>query len=620
MAFSSQLEAPGLEDSVLSCLRYLAQRYDRPSSPVVIVSGLALDENQHLPFHQIESAAERIGLRTRPVRWSLKKFAEHHMPAILEMDGAKAVILLELKKLDGRVYDPARGEEYWAKLSSLAESYKHHAILIEPDPTKDRGIEGAMARASRDHWFWGEVFKVRESFIYVALAATVINVLAFAMPLFTMNVYDRIIPNKASASLWVLASGVVFAFAFEYMLRLSRAKLVDEVGRDVDARLSQRIFEKVMNIPLANRQGTTGSFAKRISEYEHVRDFFTSTTVVLVVDMAFVFLFLGLIILLGGLLVLVPLAGIVVAVITGFSLQKLMLEALKDAQADSGLQHSTLVEAIGGIETLKAVRAEGRMLSRWRRYADMSAATQERLRKLTAIATNMAGLISQTISIGLIIGGFYLFNAGLVSMGAIIAIVMVAGRALSPVGQFAFLMTRARQAMLTLSTLDRIMASPDERAESVRSVTPVIERGDIELQHLTFRYPEAQVDSLADISLSIRPGERIGLVGRVASGKSTLGRLLCGLYAPTGGAYLIDGLDSRQHHPHEIRRAFRYVGQDAELFSGTVRDNLVLGGDRATDEDLIAAVQRSGAGLFLSRDSAGFDLNIGERGSRLSGG
>jgi ATP-binding cassette subfamily C protein LapB len=612
---------PGRErDPVLSCLQHLAKRYDRPSSPVVLLSGLALGERGWLPFHQAESAAERVGFRTHIMRRALKRLSQSDLPAMLEMSGGGAALLLELKEGQGLVFDPDVAVEQWIDLEKLSHSYAGRLILMEPDPARERGQENAVVKAARDHWFWSEIYKARGAFAFVALAAAVINTLAFAMPLFTMNVYDRIIPNKAVTSLWVLATGVALAFGFEYLVRLARAQLIDEVGRDIDAKLSQRLFEKVMNIPLWARMGSTGSFAKRISEFDNVRDFFGSTSVVAVVDMVFVVLFLGLIVFLGGWLVMVPLAGMAVMAISGFSIQRQMHHALKDAQTDSGLQHSTLVEAIAGMETLKAARAEGRMLGRWRRYAEMGANTQEHLRKLSARAMNLATLSQQSISVGLVVGGFYLFDSGKITMGAIIAIVMVAGRALSPVGQLAFLLVRGRQAMLTLDTLEKIMQAPDERALATRSVTPAISRGQIELQHLAFRYPEASVDSLADISLKIAPGERIGLVGRVASGKSTLGRVLCGLYEPTGGAVLIDGLDSRQHHPHEIRRAFKFVGQEAELFSGTVRDNLMLGAGDVTDEQLIAAVGRSGADLFLARDAAGFDLSVGERGQRLSGG
>jgi ATP-binding cassette subfamily C protein LapB len=464
------------------------------------------------------------------------------------------------------------------------------------------------------------VWKIRREFWPVLLAALIVNMLAFAMPLFTMNVYDRVIPNKAVSTLWVLALGVLFALGFDFTLRVARARLIDELGRKMDAKLSQKLFEKVMNLPMAERQGSTGAFARRVSEYEIVRDFFASTTVVLAVDVTFLILFLGLITALAGWLVFVPIAGIVLMLIAGLSLQKAMGRAAIDAQADASLQHSVLVESIAGAETLKSARAEGQMLGRWRRYSAMSAATSERMRKLTAIAVNLASVSQQTISIGLLIGGFYRFQEGEMTMGAIIAIIMLAGRSLQPIGQLAFLITRGRQAMATLDSLQRMMEAGDERQVAMRSIVPEIRVGHIELSDVSFRYPNAARDSLSGLNIKIAPGDRIGIIGRVASGKSTLGRLLCGLYAPTEGVMLVDGLDSRQYHPHQLREAFRFVGQDAEVFSGSVRDNLMLGAANATDQQLIDAVVRSGADIFLSRDAAGFDLPVGERGSLLSGG
>ena len=605
---------------MLDCLAFLAREHDRPSSLVLIRAGLALDEDGRLPFHQIEPALEQIGMRGESTHRSLDRLRKPGLPFILKLAGGGAAVLLDIKDRDMLLFTPGAGEPSWVSKSNLGARFEGVAIQIEADPTRDREAERPWQKAKRTHWFWSELWKVRRSFRHVALAAAIINLLALAVPLFTMNVYDRIIPNKSAASLWVLAVGAVLALALEFSLRLARARVVDEVGRDLDARLSQKLFEKVMNRPLASKDGSTGALVRRVSDYESVRDFFASTTIVLMVDMVFLFVFLILIAMLAGWLVVVPLAGIALMGIAGYSLQKAMGRASLDAQADSSLQHGVLVESISGQETIKAAGAEGRMLGRWRRYARTSAATQERLRGLAAISINLASLCQQLISVSLIVGGFYLFNSGDISMGAIIAIVMLAGRSLAPVGQFAFLMTRARHAMVTMRSLQELSEAPDERSQAARSVIPRIDRGETELEYSSLRYPGASRDSLSDISLRIRPGERIGVIGRVASGKSSLGRLLCGLYAPTEGVYLVEGLDSRQHLPHQIRSAFRFVGQDSELFSGTVRDNLVLGSGGADDERLIDAVRRSGADIFLSRDASGFDLNVGERGSRLSGG
>lgn len=611
---------PEGQDDVLACIEHVARRFDRSASPVAVKAGLALDESGRFPFHQIEPALDRFGLTgarlgRKPSRWSAAD-----MPAIVRMAEGRAAILLDANAEDFQIQLPGRDEPFWVGRREFERFHAGEAVSVAADATRERADERPWDRLTRRHWFWSEVWKVRRSFGFVALAAVLINLLGFALPLFTMNVYDRVIPNRAASSLWVLALGVTIAFLFEFSLRTARARLIDETGRSLDSRLSQKLFEKVMNIPLAAKQGSTGAFARRVSEYEMVREFFASTTVVLAIDVVFLFLFVALMAVLAGWLAMIPVAAIAVMAFAGLTLQKAMATAAVEAQADSSLQHSVLIESIGGLETLKSCRAEGRMLGRWRRYADMSAATQERLRRLTAMGVNLASLCQQATSISLVIGGFYMFNAGSISMGAIIAIVMLAGRSLSPVGQLAYLMTRARQAMVTLDSLQTMMGFDDERDQGSRSVVPQIRSGDIAFEHLDFAYPNSSGPSLSDISLKIRPGERIGVIGRVASGKSTFGRVLCGLYRPGGGHYLIDGLDSRQHHPHEIRSAFRYVGQDAELFSGTIRDNLALGATMVDDTALVAALQKSGAGAFLARDAAGFDLHVGERGGRLSGG
>ena len=613
--------APSREvDPVLDCLTFLARQADRPSSPVLLRAGLALSDRGLLPFHQIEPALEQVGMRGELLRRGMRGWRLQQLPAIIELTEDRAAVLLEMRGSDALVYAPGVAEPMWVAIDQIEPAFTGEAVVVEADPTRERAGERPWDKVRRQHWFWSEVWKVRREFWPVMLAALIVNLLALAVPLFTMNVYDRVIPNKSVPTLWVLAIGVGLALAFDFILRLARSHLVDEIGGRLDARYSQKLFEKVMNLPMAERQGSTGAFAKRVSEYEHVRDFFASTSVVLIVDIAFMLIFLILIAVLAGWLVMVPLVGIALTLLAGFSLQKAMGRAAVDAQADSSLQHSVLIESIGGIETLKAVRAEGQMLGRWRRYASMSATTQERMRRLTAVAVNLASVAQQLMSVGLVIGGFYLFNDGKITMGAIIAIVMLAGRAMAPMGQFAFLVTRAKQATTTLDSLQTMMDASDERHSAARSMVPEIRHGHVAMAKVGFRYPGASRDSLSEVDLKFAPGERIGIIGRVASGKSTLGRVLCGLYAPSDGIMNVDGTDSRQYHPHQLREAFRFVGQDAELFSGTVRDNLMLGAPRADDQQLIDAVARSGADIFLSRDAAGFDLQVGERGSRLSGG
>src|SRR5207253_9544548 len=325
--------------------------------------------------HQIEPALEQVGMRAEAIHRRLKNWPTAKVPAVVELTENRAAVLVEIRDGDALVYAPGVAEPTWIKLKELEPAYTGRAVVVETDPTREREGERPWDKAKRSHWFWAEVWKVRKEFWPVLLAALIVNLLAFAMPLFTMNVYDRVIPNKSISTLWVLALGVMLALAFDFTLRVARSRLIDEVGRKLDSKLSQKLFEKVMNLPMSERQGSTGAFARRVSEFEMVRDFFASTTVVLAVDVVFLVLFLGLITILAGWLVFVPIAGIIMMLVAGLSLQKAMGRAALDAQADSSLQHSVLVESIAGAETLKAARAEGQMLGRWRRYSSMSAAT-----------------------------------------------------------------------------------------------------------------------------------------------------------------------------------------------------------------------------------------------------
>ena len=514
-------------DELLASVAIVAEIFERPFTDARIKGSLALDEDGKLPLDQLDAAIHRVGLRCALINGPLVAWNDHDVPAILFLKSGRPAVL---KKIDAGMCLlrlPGTSADIQIDKDSLAALYSGQGVIVRHDPAKETARERPWDRARKAHWFWSEVWKERDQYYYVMLASLFINVLAFALPLFTMNVYDRIIPNKAATSLWVLALGALFAIAVEYSLRLARAGLVDEVARSIDARLSQRLLDKVLNLPLATQRGSTGALARRVTEYEQVRDFFASTTVVLITDILFLFVFVVLIAILGGWLAVIPFIAMAIMLGIGWVLQRRMSAAVIDAQADASLLQTTLFESIGGLETVKACRAEGRMLGKWRRYSDSNAYTQETMRKLTATAVNLATLCQQATNIALVIGGFYLFSAGTVSMGAIIAIVMLAGRSLAPVGQLAFLMTRGRQAFVTLNSLQLLMDQPDERDKGSRSITPQIRDAHLQFEHVGFSYPEVGRETLADINLTIAPGERVGLIGRVASGKSTLGRVLC---------------------------------------------------------------------------------------------
>ncbi len=618
MAEGPQTE-PRAADPLLACIGQLAERFGVTFAPSMF-SGLARDGDGRLPLHQAEPALEVLGLNCDAQRPGKLPRRQEAYPAIVSLTGRAPVIVHECRESDVLVWRPETGAAQWEPLSGLQETYGGWIATVFGDPTAIRETGQPWQVSARGHWFWSEVYKLRREFRPVLVASLLINVLALALPLFTMNVYDRVLPNRAQSTLWVLALGVLIAFALDYALRRARTRVLDQIGRELDLKLSQKIFSKLLSAPLAERKGYTGNLVARVSEFSIVRDFFASTTIVLIVDLCFLVLFVALIAYIAGWLALVPLVAVTVMLLLGKRLQQKVTHAAREAQADHGLQQTLLVESIAGIETLKSIAGEGVMLGRWRRLAELGAQSQARLRDISSSAIGLAATFQQCSSIALVVGGYYLFDAGKITMGAIIAIVMLSSRSMAPAAQFAFLLTRAQQARQALETLQGLWDGQDERRMGSASITPEVRSAHVKFEELEFSYPEAATPSLSGINLEIHPGDRIAVVGRVASGKSTLGRILCGLYQPTGGSMLVDGIDSRQYRPQDLRTAFRFVGQDSALFSGTIKDNLSLSAGAVSDQELIAALRQVGAEQFLSRDAGGFDRAVGEAGTRLSGG
>ncbi len=605
-------------DPLVECVLELARRLGPPLD-VTRLEYLPRDGAGRLPGHQAEAALEVADLGFEPLMRRRLPANASDYPALVEFAPGEFAVALDAREGDVLLWRPFSGES-WESRSSLRSLPITRFLTVFGDLDKQREDEAPWHAKGRGHWFWGELRKELPAFTPVFVASTVINLLAVALPLFSMNVYDRVIPNRAQATLWVLAIGVGIAFALEFMLRRARTEVIDEVSRRLDLKLSQKIFSRLLAAPLDSKRGHTGALAARVSEYATVRDFFASTTIVLIVDVFFLFVFVGVIAIIAGWLAVVPLVIIAAMAIAGWVLQKRVVAAAQDAQADVGLQQTLLVESLTGMETLKSLGGEGGMIGRWRRLAEVGVHSQQRLKHINSLAIGLSQTFQQISTVSLVIGGYYLFAAGKITMGAIIAVVMLASRSLAPAGQIAFLLTRGRQAQETLASIERLFEGEDERRRTSTLTLGRIVRPTIRLESLSFRYPDTETSALDGLDLSIAPGEKVAVVGRVASGKSTLGRVLCGLYAPTDGSLLIDGVDSRQYRPQQLREAFRFVGQDAALFTGSVKDNLSLGRRDVTDEQLLAALRATGADQFLSRDAAGFDRAVGENGRRLSGG
>ncbi|CDZ34089.1 Toxin secretion ATP-binding protein [Neorhizobium galegae bv. officinalis] len=607
-----------------TAFRSVASFYGRPTSDIVLFSGLPDEISESLELDDVEHLAQRIGLEV--IRHGERECREGNFdcPAIIVFENGGVLPLLETDADGNYITDlvPASGNSVKLtrqELVALKPSFGF-AFTLYYQNASDNASVGTAGEIERRHWLLRALVPYWRTYMRVIMAALFINLIALGSPLFTMNVYDRVLPNKAFPTLWVLAIGITLAYTFDFLLKTARAALIDHAGRNADLRLSQMIFDKVLNSTLASRPLSTGEYANRVTQYEFVREFFTSNTVGLLIDTAFVFIFLIVIYMLSGWLVVIPAVALVLSVLIGLHAQAKIGHRMAAATNEASRRQALLVETISTIETVKSLRAEAGMLRRWQELMKLSSRTSEEIKHVSSNAVNLTNLVQQMVSVLIVIAGTYEFSEGHLAMGAIIATVMLAGRAGAPLGQIAMALARFRQAMTSLKILDKIMEQPEDRPSTVGFVNREIKRGGFSFQNVSFQYPGSDYKVINQLSLTVAPGERVGIIGRIGSGKTTLGRLLDGLFLPSDGRLLIDGVDIRQYHMSEVRSAVAVAGQSSDLFSGTVKENLLIGRADATDEELLHVSRMTGVDEFVSNHPRGFDMPVGERGSNLSSG
>lgn len=610
----------GERTDLLECLLLLARVHGVSMTADAALAGLPVEGGQ-LPPSLFDRAAARAGLSSRVTRCRLERINTALLPAVLLLDDERACILSGWTD-DGsaRVVFPAMGDTVVdMSADDLRAAYSGSLIYVRPQMRFDaRAPE--IGRGRGKHWFWGVIAESRPLYRDVLLAAVMINVFAVGLPLFVMNVYDRVVPNNAIDTLWVLAAGLLIVMVCEVSLRVARGHFVDLAGSRADVKISARIMERVMGLRMEARPPSAGSFAANLRAFETVRDFISSATVVAFIDLPFALLFLGVIGWIAWPLILPYLFGVAVLMLYALAVQSRM-HALTETTYRAGAQrNATLVEGLVGLETLKALGAEARIQTRWERSAALLSRVGSQLRLLSATVTNGSMFVQQAVSVSMIVIGVYLIGEHQLSMGGLIACYMLSSRAMAPIGQVAGLLVQYHNASTALSSLEKVMESPIERPEGSTFVSRGSLRGDIEFRDVSFSYPGQQVASLRNVSLRIRAGERVGILGRVGSGKTTVEKLIMGLYQPSSGAVLVDGVDLRQLDPAELRRNIGYVQQDVTLFYGSLRENIVLGAPFSDDADVLRAAEVGGILDFVNAHPSGFEMLVGERGESLSGG
>lgn len=518
-----------------------------------------------------------------------------------------------------RVYHPDSDSTESLRVDHLQDAYLGYVIYLRPEVLLD-DLDQTTREARKGHWFWGTVFQSKGLYLQVALAAVVINLFALAVPLFTLNVYDRVIPNNAVETLNVLAAGAVLVFLFDLSIKTLRGWFIDVAGKRADVILACRIFDQLLDIKLSARPGSAGAFANTLREFETVRDFFTSATLVSFVDLPFGFLFITVIFLMAPPLTLVYLGAITVLI--GYSLvaQVPMRRIVQRYYKESEQRHGVLVETINGLEVIKGIGAEPRMRHLWEGLVGASARSSQRARAWSLSATNVSGFVLQLSNVLVVVGGVHLVGAGSLSMGGIIASVMLGSRALAPFAQVSQLLVKLNQTRSALNGLDKMMRAEVERPGGKRFLHRPTVEGALAFDEVTFTYPGRKVPALRDVSFSLAPGEHVGVIGRVGSGKSTLAKLVLGLYEPDSGMVLLDGTDLRQVNPIDLRRHIGYVAQEPFLFRGTIRDNVSVAAPHLSDQRILQACALAGVDDLARQIPEGYDTLVGERGDGLSGG
>jgi len=613
-------EAATHEDPLLDALVVLTRLHGNPFTPEALSAGLPLVDNRLTPS-LLPRAAARAGLTARIVRKSIADITPNLLPAILLLQDRRACVLLErLPDGGARVRFPEAGESADdVSADDLAALYTGLVCFVRPRfRFEARSPQVKAVRAS--HWFWGTVMENWRLYRDTLLAAMVVNLFALAIPMFSMTVYDRVVPNHAVETLWVLAIGALLVLLFDFILRTLRAYIVDTAGKRIDVQLSARIMERVLGLRMDARPASVGSFASNLRAFEGVRDFIASATVTTLIDLPFVLLFLLVMVWISPWLLLPPLVGMLAVLFVTLVAQDKMHELTETTYRASAQRNATLVESLVGLETVKTLSAESLIQRQWERATLFIAQIGGRLKLLSSSTVNFAQFMQQFVNIAVIIVGVYELAEGNMSMGGIIAASMLSGRAMAPLGQVAGLMMQYQNARTSLASVNSHMELPIERPEGASFVHRPSFNGDIEFKDVGFSYPGRDQAVLKKISFRLKAGEKVAIIGRIGSGKTTIEKLVLGLYQPTEGAIFIDGIDSRQIDPAELRRAIGFVPQDVTLFYGTLKHNIAMGAPFADDSAILAAAELSGVREFADTHPQGFEMPIGERGESLSGG
>jgi len=607
-------------DPLLECLVVLTKHFDNPYTRQSLLTGLPLTDNKLDPETFLR-AAERAQLSANIVKVGLHEIDNKILPAILLLENHQAYVLIDIKA-DGSatVIQPESGSGInEVSLDELKNQYVGYSIFIKPAYQFDSRAKDTTAKSKR-HWFWHIIRRAWPIYSEIIIASFIINCFALATPLFIRNVYDRVIPNLAFETLWVLAAGVAIAFLFDFILRNIRAYFIDSTSKRIDIQLSRSIFERLLALEMVKMPNSVGSLVNTMHAYENFKDFITASSVSTIVDIPFAILFIAVIGLISGTMMYIPITAIVITLVISSLIQWPLAKIVRKNFKHATEKQAVLIESLGSIETIKTLCAESPMQRRWERINTAAAKQSIKAKVLSNLSQHFAMFAQSVTTISIVIYGVYQIAEGNLSMGGLIACTILTARAIGPFTKVANLITRYQHAKTALDAVNELMSLPVERQQDKRFLHRPAIHGNIQFNNVSFSYPNQSISALQNINLQINEGEHIGIIGRTGSGKTTLEKMMLKLYQPTSGSILVDGTDLNQIDPADLRHFIGYVPQDVLLFHGSIKHNITIGAPHVEDSEILRVAQLSGVSQFVDNHPEGYERQVGERGNSLSGG
>jgi len=608
------------DDPLLDCLLFIAKYKERPLSSQILNNA---KKGEKLTSSEFIKACNRIDLSARFLNRSIDKISNITLPAILLLKNNRACVLLKIhedKKTAQISFPEAADSSETIEISKLNNEYEGTVIFVKSMFDFDTRTEDDKFILPSKSWFWNTFWRFKNLYFNVFLASIFINLFVLAIPLFIMNVYDRVVPNNAHETLWVLSTGVLIVLIFDLIIKTLRSYFIDAAGKKADILISTTLLDKSLNTTMESQPESVGVRANQMKEFEFVREFFSSITVAAFIDLPFVFLFILVIYFIAGPVFILPLVGLVFILVVAGMLSIPMYSAIRHSFIGSAQKNAILVESLSAVEDIKSTNSQNSVIRKWQAFSASTAKWLLKARFLSNLVTTITAYSASIVTVGVVVYGVYLIGNGELTVGALIASTILTGRAMAPLGMLTNLMIRFQQASCSLNSLDQMMKSPLEASETKRFILREKLNGGIEFKNVSFGYPGQKKDLFKKLNLTIKPQEHVAILGAVGSGKSTLLKLIDGLYSPTGGTISMDGADIRQIDPNDLRRNIGYLPQEPKLFYGSARYNITMRAPYASNKSLSQAAELSRASIFINQHPDGFEMMIGERGKGLSGG